>query len=25
VPVLLDGEVHGQLFRAQDYVGRTLP
>jgi NAD(P)-dependent dehydrogenase (short-subunit alcohol dehydrogenase family) len=24
VPVLLDGEVHGQFFRAQDYVGRTL-
>jgi 3-oxoacyl-[acyl-carrier protein] reductase len=25
VPALLQGEVHGQLFRAQDYVGRTLP
>jgi NAD(P)-dependent dehydrogenase (short-subunit alcohol dehydrogenase family) len=25
VPVLVDGEVHGQLFRAQDYADRTLP
>jgi 3-oxoacyl-[acyl-carrier protein] reductase len=24
VPVLLDGEVNGQFFRAQDYVGREL-
>jgi len=25
VPALVDGEVHGQLFCAQDYAGRTLP
>jgi NAD(P)-dependent dehydrogenase (short-subunit alcohol dehydrogenase family) len=25
VPALVDGEVHGQLFRAQDYAGLTLP
>jgi 3-oxoacyl-[acyl-carrier protein] reductase len=25
VPALVDGEVHGVLFRAQDYAGRTLP